>query len=57
MFVSDHAITNLIADAQVHIDAAHALHLEDGIDTFAEAYRTAFLTLASGLYDIVRSTR
>lgn len=57
MPVTDHTITNLIADAQTHIDAAHDLHLEDGIDTFTAAYREAFHTLRAGLYDIVRSTR
>ncbi len=57
MSAADHTITNLIADAQTHIDAAHALHLEDGVDTFTAAYREAFLTLRAGLYDLVRSTR
>ena len=53
----DQRLINLIAAAQTHIDAAHALHLEDGVDTFTAAYREAFLTLTSGLYDLVRSTR
>lgn len=57
MFASDQTIINLIAEDETHIDAAHDLHLEDGIDTFAEAYRTAFLTLTSGLYDLIRRTR
>lgn len=47
--------TNLIADAQTHIDTAHAIHLEHGIDTFPEAYRDAFTALADGLYRLARS--
>lgn len=57
MILSDQTITNLIADAQIHIDAAHADHLEHGVDTLLDGYRNAFLALRAGLYDLTRSTR
>lgn len=52
MCAHDHTITALIANAQIHIDAAHRRLLEDGIDTFPDAYRTAFTTLCADLYDL-----
>lgn len=54
---AEQIIVNLIADAQIHIDAAHQLHLEDGVDCLFEGYRDAFLTLTNGLHDLTRSTR
>lgn len=52
----DQRITNLIADAQTYIDAAHADHLEHGVDTLLEGYRNAFLALTGSLHDLTRST-
>lgn len=54
---ADQVIVDLIADAQIHIDAAHHRHLENGIDCLYDGYRDAFLTLTSGLHDLTRSTR
>ncbi|QOH55281.1 hypothetical protein C6Y44_04300 [Rhodococcus rhodochrous] len=49
--MNDQTLAALIADSQIHIDIAHRRLLEDGIDTFADAYRDAFVTLCAGLYD------
>lgn len=53
MIADDRVLLHLMADAQIHVDAAHQLLLEDGTDTMAEAYRAAFLTVCSGLYDLI----
>ncbi|UPK62847.1 hypothetical protein MYP14_19155 [Rhodococcus pyridinivorans] len=49
--MNDQTLAALIADSQIYIDIAHRRLLEDGTDTFADAYRDAFVTLCSGLYD------
>lgn len=54
MIVDDRTLLHLMADAQIHVDTAHQRLLEDGVDTMAEAYRDAFLTVCSGLYDLIR---
>lgn len=54
--MNDQTIINLIADAQTYIDAAHNRLLEDGVDTFADAYRNAFTTLCAGIYDLTGRT-
>jgi hypothetical protein len=53
---NDQRLIALIADAQIHIDIAHYRLLEDGIDTFADAYRNAFTTLCVGIYDLTGRT-
>ncbi|WP_229567215.1 MULTISPECIES: hypothetical protein [Rhodococcus] len=54
--INDQALTALIADSQIHIDIAHRRLLEDGIDTIADAYRDAFVTLCAGIYDLTGRT-
>ncbi|BDB62333.1 hypothetical protein [Rhodococcus sp. RDE2] len=56
MIADDRTLLDLVADAQILIDTAHNRLLEDGVDTFADAYRDAFTTLCAGIYDITGRT-
>ena len=56
MRTNDRALIELISEAQILIDTAHHRLLEDGVDTFADAYRNAFTTLCAGIYDLTGRT-
>lgn len=56
MRTNDRALIELVSEAQILIDTAHNRLLEDGVDTFADAYRDAFTTLCAGIYDITGRT-
>lgn len=56
MIADDRTLLDLVSEAQILIDTAHNRLLEDGVDTFADAYRDAFTTLCAGIYDITGRT-
>lgn len=56
MRTNDRKLVELVSEAQILIDTAHNRLLEDGVDTFADAYRDAFTTLCAGIYDITGRT-